>query len=99
MFFLAVIPAFGQETRSVISGRVLDPDSAAVAGAKVTVLNTGTNVATPLVANETGYYEATLLLPGTYRVTVERQGFKTSVRDGIQLPVSTRLQVDVQLEL
>ena len=36
-----------QETRSMIYGRVLDPQAAALTGAKVTVTNTGTNTSDP----------------------------------------------------
>ncbi len=88
-----------QETRSMIFGRVLDPQSSAVPGAAVTVTNTETNVSMKLVANETGYYEATLLLPGNYQVTTEATGFKKLVRGGIVLPVSTRLEITLKLEL
>jgi hypothetical protein len=89
----------GQETRSTIYGRVLDPQASAVAGAAVVVTNLDTNVASSLQTNGTGYYEAALLLPGNYRVTVEAAGFKKSLRTGIILPVSTRAQIDVPLEL
>ena len=57
--------AFGQETRSTIYGRVLDPQNASVAGAIVAVTNMDTNNTTRLRTNETGYYEANLLLPGS----------------------------------
>ncbi len=93
------MPAVGQETRSMIYGRVLDPQGSAVAGATVMVTNTDTNVAITLSTNATGYYEAALLLPGNYRVTVEMPGFKKFIRSGIVLPVSTRSQIDVSLEL
>ncbi len=83
----------------MIFGRVLDPQSFAVASASVLVTNTETNVSVALTTNETGYYEANLLLPGNYRVTVESAGFKRAVRSGIILPVSTRSQVDITLEL
>jgi hypothetical protein len=98
LLFSALL-GLGQETRGTIFGRVLDPSSAVVAGAKVTILNTETNISTSLVSNSTGYYEASLLLSGSYRVTVEMQGFKTSVRDGIVLPVGSRLQADMKLEV
>jgi len=98
LLFSALL-GLGQETRGTIFGRVLDPSSAVVAGAKVTILNTETNISTSLVSNSTGYYEASLLLSGSYRVTVEMQGFKTSVRDGIVLPVGSRLQADMRLEV
>ncbi len=96
---LAVTMLEGQETRSTIHGRVLDPQSRAIAGAAVMVTNVETNTNTRLVTNETGYYEANLLLPGLYQVSAESPGFKRSVRGVITLPVSTRLEIAMQLEL
>jgi hypothetical protein len=95
----ALAPALCQETRSTIYGRVLDPQSASVAGATVVVQNTDTNVPLTLKTNETGYYEAALLLPGNYRVSVEAAGFKKSLRSGIELAVSTRAEINVMLEV
>lgn len=94
-----VLPLSAQETRSMIFGRVLDPSAAVVAGASVTVTNLDTNVATRLTTNQTGYYEAPLLLPGNYQVAVEAQGFRTVVRKGITLPISTRAQIDISLQV
>jgi len=95
----SIQPASAQETRSMIFGRVLDQSAAVVAGASVTVTNVDTNVSVRLTTNQTGYYEAALLLPGNYQVTVEAQGFRAIVRKGITLPISTRAQIDVQLEV
>ena len=44
--------AFSQETRSTISGRVLDPQGAAVVGAAVVVRNADTGVALTFRTNE-----------------------------------------------
>ncbi len=96
---LALAAAVGQETRSTISGRVLDPQGAAVVGAVVVVRNADTNVALNYKTNDTGYYEATLLLPGSYEIEAEMQGFKKLVRKGITLPVATRLEVTLTLEM
>jgi hypothetical protein len=91
--------AFAQETRGMIFGHVLDPSGAAVAGAAVTVRNTGTNVLTELKTNEAGYYEAALLVAGNYQVSVESASFRKAVHDAFDLPVASRLQVDFRLEL
>ena len=88
-----------QETRSMILGRVLDPQASSVSGASVTVTNVDTNTSTRLITNETGYYEASLLLPGNYQVSAEAPGFKKSIRSGLTLPVSTRLEITMPLEL
>ena len=91
--------AAAQETRGMIYGRVTDQQSAAVAGAVVAVVNTDTNVAVRRTTNETGYYEANLLLPGNYQVTVEADGFRRSVRSGIALSIASRVEIDHQLEI
>jgi hypothetical protein len=90
---------FAQETRSTIFGRVIDPQNAAVPGTVVMVTNTDTNTSMTLKSNETGYYEASLLLAGNYQVSAEAPGFKKSVRSGIALPVGTRAEIDMRLEI
>lgn len=96
---LLVGMALAQETRSVIHGRVLDPQGTPIPGAKVVVTNTDTNTSSALTTNDTGYYEAPLLLPGAYQVQVEAQGFRTAIRKGIVLTVATRAEVEMRLEL
>jgi hypothetical protein len=91
--------ARAQDTRGMIFGHVFDPSSAAVAGASVNVKNTGTNVSTDMKTNESGYYEAALLVAGNYQVTVQAASFKKSIREAFDLPVGARLQVDFKLEL
>ena len=44
-----------------------------------------------LVTNAQGYFEAPLLQPGTYDVTVEMAGFKTATRSGVQLAVAQQV--------
>ena len=88
-----------QETRSAIFGRVLDPQGSAVVGAAVTVTNADTNTVMSLTTNETGYFEANLLLPGNYRLTAEMAGFKKAVRSGIELAMSRRAEIDIRLDI
>src|SRR5215831_6308410 len=91
--------SFAQETRSMLFGRVLDPQGSAVVGASVTVKNNDTNVTVNLRTNDTGYYEANLLLPGNYQIDGEASGFKHLSRKGIVLPVSSKLEVDLRMEV
>jgi len=88
-----------QETRSMMFGRVLDPQGASIVGAKVRVRNAETGVSISLNTNNTGYYEANLLLPGTYELVAEVAGFKRMLRKGVTLPVSSRLEVDLPMEI
>src|SRR5438270_12733335 len=97
--FLGAIALPAQETRGTIFGRVTDPQNSAVAGATVVVTATDTNAAMTLKSNETGYYEANLLLAGNYQISAEAPGFKKSLRSGIALPVGTRAEIDMRLEI
>ena len=51
------------------------------------------------MTNASGYYEAPLLLPGGYSVSVESSGFKKSLRSGITLGIGEQLQINVPLEV
>lgn len=93
------LPGFSQETRSTLSGRVLDPQGGTVVGAVVIVRNADTGVAHTFTTNETGYYEAGLLMPGNYEITAEMAGFKKLLRKGLVLPVSSSLVVNLNLEV
>jgi hypothetical protein len=87
------------DTRGAILGHVTDSSSAAVAGAKVAVRNTLTNVLTELTTDASGYYEAPLILAGTYNVSVTAPGFKTASHPDFDLPAGARLEVNIKLEV
>jgi Carboxypeptidase regulatory-like domain/TonB-dependent Receptor Plug Domain len=63
-------------TQGAIGGTVFDATGAAVPNATVTINNDGTNAQVRLTADESGYFKAPLLEPGTYTVTVAREGFR-----------------------
>lgn len=90
---------YAQEVRATITGLVTDPSGAPVPGAQVTVTNLAQNVSLTTQTNETGNFVTPYLIPGTYRVTVEKEGFKRYVRDNVVLQAQDRLRLDVALEL
>ena len=96
---LLTFPAIAQETRSAIFGRISDPQGSVIPDAAVEVTNIGTNTAITLRTNETGYFEANLLIAGSYRMTVEKPGFRRLVRSGIVLPMGTRVELNLNLEV
>ncbi len=101
---LASIPLFsallqGQETRGSLNGRIYDGQSSVIVGARVVVTHTDTNTSTTLETNESGYYEAPLLIPGNYKITASAAGFKTTVRGRIALQVGQTTSIDIQLDL
>ena len=91
--------ALAQETRGTFSGTVTDSSGAAVAGAVVAVTNVDTNNVVQASTNSTGYYEAPLLLPGSYQIAVESAGFKKFVRSGLTLGLGQQQLIDIKLEV
>ena len=97
---LAVLPtmATAQETRGNISGTVKD-SGGVVPGASVRVRNADTNISQNLVTNTSGYFEAPLLNPGTYEVTVEMNGYRKATRANVVLGVGQQVSVPFTLEV
>jgi hypothetical protein len=96
---VGAFPALAQVQAGRIVGTVTDPQKAAVPGATVVVTDTATNGQHRATANETGDYVVTPLNPGTYTINASGQGFKTTVRRGIDLVVGESRRVDLPLEL
>jgi hypothetical protein len=65
-----------QVVNASLSGSVADTSGALIPGVEVTALNTGTNVASNTITNESGTYRFPSLQPGTYRVSAELAGFQ-----------------------
>src|SRR5215475_8411372 len=63
---------------SGIQGTVTDESGAVIPDAKVSVRNNATGVVTNTVTSSAGTYTVTDLIPGTYAVKVEKQGFRVS---------------------
>ncbi len=96
---LTVLCLQAQETRGAFSGTVTDATGSAVAGATVTLTNTETNTVTQVTTNSTGYYEAPLLIAGSYQMVVNNSGFKKYVRSGLTLGLGQQVDIDVALEI
>jgi carboxypeptidase family protein len=98
MLWLGFAPrATGQAVNGSIVGTVTDSSGAVVAGAKVTITEQSQNVSSSTTTNDSGFYSFPDVPPGTYKVTVEKQGFSTAVQRDVVLPVSTTVRVDTSL--
>jgi hypothetical protein len=91
--------AFGQVTTGTILGTVHDSSGAAVSGAKVTITDTAKGTVTTYQTDNDGAYNAPFLIPGTYSVIVEKEGFKRAESQNIVLDVDQKARVDVTLEI
>src|ERR1700733_10550372 len=78
------LPVFAQEA-ATLNGRVTDPAGLAIVGASVSAINMDTAVVSRAATGDAGLYTIPALLPGTYRVTVEKQGFRQVIQGGLTL--------------
>lgn len=91
--------AFGQAVFGSILGTVTDPSGAAVANAKVTVLDQRKGTTDQTTTNESGNYTVTHLIPDVYTVHVEAAGFKKLEFKDINVSADTGSKVDGQFEV
>lgn len=89
--------AFTQATSS-IRGTVSDPTNAMVPGVSITLENVGTGATRTTLSDDTGSYQILQIPPGTYRIRAELSGFKTVVRDNLQLLVNTPTTLNMKFE-
>src|SRR2546430_224140 len=88
-----------QNATGRIIGTVTDAQGAAIAGAKVTVTNTGTNVHWNAVTSGDGYYQVLELPVGTYSVGAEHEGFSKVVTAAEPLDINQALRIDVHMKV
>jgi len=88
-----------QVDSATMTGTVIDPSGAPIAGVKVSVRETSTNFESHTETNSDGLYRVQALQPGTYDVSFEAPGFKHLVQSGLLLKVGDVLPVDVKLSI
>jgi len=97
---LTIVSALWAQTDSA-SLRVLveDPSAAAVAGAKVTLVNRGSGARLLVESSADGYALFSPIQRGTYDVEVGRSGFKNVKLSEVRINIDERRLVRVKLEV
>ena len=90
---------FAQADRGSIQGTVTDPSGAAVPSAQIQVVNIDTNSKLDFSTNELGNYFAPNLPLGSYRMIVQKEGFRTLVREPILVRAQSSARVDFTCQL
>ena len=91
--------AGAQTATGILQGRVVDPTGASVPDAKVSIENERTGVVHVIATNSEGIFFQSFLLPGNYRVTVEKAGFQKDVTSGTRVDVQQTVSLDVTLKV
>ncbi len=94
---ISVITASAQTFRGSIQGTITDSTGAAIPGASVKVFSPGTGLNRTVTTNDLGGYVASELPLGTYSITVEKEGFRTTTLTNIPVSVGTASRADARL--
>lgn len=86
-------------TTGVVLGTVADSSGAAIGDASVTLRNTATNNQVTQATNASGEYTFVNVAPGTYEITVKKDGFRTSTVTSLSVDVAKSYTVDIKLEV
>ena len=94
-----ILLAQSEAVNARLSGIVLDPDSAPVPVAKVTLSNPAAGLFREFTTGVDGQYTFSSIPPGQYRLRVEKEGFTTYLQPNLVLAVAQSSVLDPKLEV
>jgi hypothetical protein len=97
-FLFAALQLCAQTTGSIV-GRVTDSSGATVPAAKVELTNQDTGIANSAEATGQGEFVFPRVDPGKYRLTVSSNGFKTTIKENIDIQVNQTAREDFSLQV
>ena len=90
---------FAQLGTATISGTVTDSSGAVLPGADVVVVSSTTGFQRATTSNSVGEFSLPGLTPGSYDLTVKRQGFKTYQSKNLVLQVDQNAALEIQMQV
>src|SRR3954465_1262770 len=96
---LLALPASAQQGTTELRGRVLDAQGAVLPGVTVVVRNQETGMVRDTVSGQDGTFIASGLVPGTYQLAAELQGFKKFERKDLRLEVGKTSSIAVSMSV
>src|SRR3712207_4766986 len=98
IFLLAVVltlaaTSLAQTSRGTVSGTVVDPNGAVIAGASVTLTNDETSVSRTTVTNDEGVYRFDAVDLGSYTVKITAANFGEVTKTNVQVQANQIAEV------
>lgn len=94
--FAVVLQA--QSVHGTLAGVVTDSSGAVIQGARVGIVNTGTGAAYTATTTSVGVFRFPDVALGSYAVTVDATGFKSSVTKGVLVQIETVASLNIILQ-
>ena len=88
-----------QVDRASLSGTITDSTQAVIGGARIQVTSSSTGFQRETTSGDAGTFQLSGLPVGTYKVTVEKPGFRTLTMDNLVLSVGQERTIDAQLQI
>ena len=91
--------SFGQATTATIKGEVVDQSDTPLEGVKLTVISDNLQGSREALTGTDGRFRFLALPPGTYRLDIEKEGFKTIIRSNLSLSVGRTVNLKMVMVL
>src|SRR5580700_3587386 len=91
------VAAWAQTQLAAVSGTITDPSGAVVLGVSITIVNQGTGLKRNALTDPAGEYRFAGLPTGRYSLRIEKPGFQSQTREGIELASAAEVTINSQL--
>jgi hypothetical protein len=97
--FLLAISALLAQSAGTLTGAIKDRSGATIPNAKIVVTNTATNTTFSTDSGDVGVFTVPNLVPGTYSVRIEKEGFRPFVTTGLDINAGSTARIDATLDI
>ncbi len=91
--------AWSQTQLATVSGTITDPSGAVVPGVSVTIVSQGTGLKRSALTDTAGGYHFAGLPTGDYSLRIEKTGFQSQIREGVELTSAAEMMIKSQLAI
>ena len=93
LLLMLVLPVFAQNITGTITGTVIDQGGAVVPAAEVTLTNQQTRARQSTTSNASGMFLFPSVLPGTYRIEIAMDGFRSYQLNDLPITMNERRSI------
>jgi len=88
-----------QTQLATVFGTVTDPSGAVIPGAQITIANQSTGLKRDTVTDAAGEYHLAGLPTGNYSLRLEKAGFQSQLREGVELTSAAEVMINSKLAI